>query len=53
MQSLCPSMCSETPSQVCGGKVLRCLSDKSEEIKADACRKEVKRDREGAVCHRG
>ena len=28
-------------AQVCGGKVLRCLTDKIDDIKADACRKEV------------
>lgn len=28
--------------QVCGGKVLRCLTDNVEDIKAEACRKEVR-----------
>lgn len=29
------------PAQVCGGVVLRCLTEKQDEIKNDACRKEV------------
>ena len=27
--------------KVCGGKVLRCLTDKMDNIKAEACKKEV------------
>eukprot|EP00197_Chlamydomonas_leiostraca_P010927 CAMPEP_0202884756 /NCGR_PEP_ID=MMETSP1391-20130828/41312_1 /ASSEMBLY_ACC=CAM_ASM_000867 /TAXON_ID=1034604 /ORGANISM="Chlamydomonas leiostraca, Strain SAG 11-49" /LENGTH=982 /DNA_ID=CAMNT_0049567983 /DNA_START=167 /DNA_END=3115 /DNA_ORIENTATION=+ len=41
VQALCASVCSETDGNVCGGKVLRCLTDNLDDIKADACRKEV------------
>mmetsp|Transcript_34914 Transcript_34914/g.77608 ORF Transcript_34914/g.77608 Transcript_34914/m.77608 type:complete len:994 (-) Transcript_34914:752-3733(-) len=41
VQALCPSVCQQNDGQVCGGKVLRCLTDKMDSIKADACKKEV------------
>ena len=30
-----------TPHQTCGGKVLRCLTDKADDIGDEGCRKEV------------
>ena len=36
---LCPNKCEA--SQACGGQVLRCLTDKSDDIKSKACRDEV------------
>ena len=36
---LCPNMCEAF--QACGGQVLRCLTEKSEQIEAKACRDEV------------
>ncbi|KAG1656262.1 hypothetical protein FOA52_011910 [Chlamydomonas sp. UWO 241] len=40
--ALCPTTCTSTDGQnVCGGKVLRCLTDKIDEIKEEACTKEV------------
>ena len=36
---LCPNLCQK--HQACGGQVLRCLTDKSDQISAKACRDEV------------
>jgi Golgi apparatus protein 1 len=41
IQNLCPTVCQQSDGQVCGGKVLRCLSDKIDNIKAESCIKEV------------
>lgn len=44
MKQLCAEACSIEQGElidVCGGRVLRCLSDKYEDIKASACQKEV------------
>eukprot|EP00775_Hariotina_reticulata_P012795 gene12795-12923_t len=40
IKELCRDACPEA-SRACGGKVLRCLTLKREEIKSDSCRKEV------------
>ena len=37
--TLCPNLCQQ--HQACGGQVLRCLTDKSDQISAKACRDEV------------
>ena len=37
--SLCPNMCQA--HQACGGQVLRCLTEKSDQIEAKKCRDEV------------
>jgi len=41
IKELCPGLCNENDGNVCGGKVLRCLSDHSSQIKAKNCQKEV------------
>eukprot|EP00798_Chlamydomonas_sp_ICE-L_P010489 gene10489-8455_t len=45
VKALCPSVCQMSdagiPDQVCGGKVLRCLTDKLEDITDEACKQEV------------
>ncbi|MEW5299471.1 MAG: hypothetical protein WDW36_002486 [Sanguina aurantia] len=38
---LCPGLCTQTDGAVCGGKVLRCLTDKLEQVQEDSCKKEV------------
>ena len=39
--ALCAGTCSAQDGQVCGGTVLRCLTDKRDQIKDEACQKEV------------
>jgi golgi apparatus protein 1 len=41
IRSLCPALCPAMDGSVCGGKVLRCLADKIDDIKAGGCRSEV------------
>ncbi|GFH23194.1 uncharacterized protein HaLaN_20773, partial [Haematococcus lacustris] len=41
VKKICPNVCSTADGSVCGGKVLRCLTDNIESINAEACRKEV------------
>lgn len=38
---LCSDVCSSDDGTMCGGTVLRCLTDKKEDIKSEACQKEV------------
>jgi hypothetical protein len=39
--ALCPSACSASGGEVCGGKMLRCLMDNKDKLKTEACRQEV------------
>ncbi|GAX78146.1 hypothetical protein CEUSTIGMA_g5588.t1 [Chlamydomonas eustigma] len=41
VKSLCSAACSAEEGQVCSGTVLRCLTEKREDIKSDDCKKEV------------
>jgi len=38
---LCPDVCNPMLGEACGGSVLRCLSEKQDDIKEDECKKEV------------
>jgi Golgi apparatus protein 1 len=48
--ALCANLCSSTDGSVCGGKVLRCLTDKIEDIKAEGCKAEVGEPAVGVPC---
>jgi len=41
IDALCASSCKSDEGQVCGGAVLRCLTERRDEIKSDACKQEV------------
>ncbi|GLI58992.1 hypothetical protein VaNZ11_000814 [Volvox africanus] len=41
VDKLCPGLCQANDGSPCGGKVLRCLTDKIEDIGDEACKKEV------------
>ncbi|PNH09949.1 Golgi apparatus protein 1 [Tetrabaena socialis] len=41
IQSLCGSTCAAEGGSTCGGTVLRCLTEKKDEIKSETCTKEV------------
>ena len=41
VSTLCKDACNLEQGQLCGGSVLRCLTEKRDEIKSDACRSEV------------
>ncbi|EFJ50582.1 hypothetical protein VOLCADRAFT_103797 [Volvox carteri f. nagariensis] len=41
VDKLCPGLCQNNDGSPCGGKVLRCLTDKIEDIGDEACKKEV------------
>lgn len=38
---LCPESCDLYSGHACGGRVLRCLTEKKDDVKAEACRAEV------------
>lgn len=39
--TLCPESCDLYSGHACGGRVLRCLTEKKTEVKAEACRAEI------------
>jgi hypothetical protein len=41
VSTLCNNVCSPNPQQACGGQTLRCLTDKKDLVKKQACRQEV------------
>jgi len=41
IDTLCAEACNPMMGEACGGSVLRCLSEKQEDIKAEECKKEV------------
>ncbi|GIL97843.1 hypothetical protein Vretimale_3387, partial [Volvox reticuliferus] len=41
VDKLCPGLCQTNDGSPCGGKVLRCLTDKIEDIGDESCKKEV------------
>ncbi|GFR44890.1 hypothetical protein Agub_g6234 [Astrephomene gubernaculifera] len=41
VEKLCPGLCQTNDGSPCGGKVLRCLTDKIDDIGDEGCKKEV------------
>eukprot|EP00878_Enallax_costatus_P020866 GHUV01022075.1.p1 GENE.GHUV01022075.1~~GHUV01022075.1.p1 ORF type:complete len:715 (+),score=210.45 GHUV01022075.1:1362-3506(+) len=41
IERVCKDVCHPDEDQVCGGQVLRCLTEKLDELKSEDCRKEV------------
>lgn len=41
VDELCKSSCKAEEGQVCGGSILRCLTERKDEIKSEACQNEV------------
>lgn len=41
IDAICSGICTDMDGSVCGGKVYRCLTDKADSIKNEACKKEV------------
>lgn len=41
LATLCPDVCKDATKHACGGRALRCLTDKSAQIRAKGCRDEI------------
>ncbi|EFJ50973.1 hypothetical protein VOLCADRAFT_103617 [Volvox carteri f. nagariensis] len=41
IDSLCSSVCTADDGTICGGTVLRCLTERKEDIKSESCQREV------------
>jgi len=41
VEALCKTACNREEGQICGGKVLRCLTDHRAELKSESCKQEV------------